>query len=134
MITIPVNEIYQCQHCKTKHYSKGVMTRHEKWCRANPANWDACLDCRHCVVGETEVFYNPSMVENGWSNHGRMAKSFSCSKLNKKVYPTKVVKKRLPERYPETFADQERMPNKCNLHEFGSPDSGDPFEDQPMPI
>lgn len=112
MIVIPTKEIYKCEYCHKKHYSKGVMTRHEKWCTSNRINWDACLNCKHLVEGEIEV------CRDGYST--RTAKMFVCEKLNKKLYPAKVEKKGLVKRYPETFADQERMPNECEYFEYGN--------------
>ena len=43
----------------------------------------------------------------------RTAIAFHCKKLDKMLYPLKVARLKLDEKYPETFEGQELMPNKC---------------------
>jgi hypothetical protein len=113
MKEIKVEAIYQCGFCNKKHWMKGVITRHEKICKFNPANKDACVGCVHMEIGkrtieaEYQYDYRPS--------YSKSCKTFTCVKLNKEMYPFAADKKKLPEKYPETFSGQERMPTKCEL-------------------
>ena len=53
---------------------------------------------------------------------------FKCTKLDKVIYHVKAELKRLPEKWPETFENQEPMPKECKdaktnneyYDEFGS--------------
>lgn len=105
--------VYCCGFCKKKLFVKGAMERHEKHCTHNPANHKKCLEgCTH--LGE-------SMVEIGNSeDYGggiRSAKCFYCKAQNKFIYPPVVERKGLNIKYPETFKNQEPMPNECEYFE-----------------
>lgn len=111
--------VYICEHCKKKMFVKGAMERHEKWCYSNPDNFKACSACMY--LEEIEIFYDVNRDSLG-HNYGvihdaytetKKAKGFHCKKLDKILYPLKVEKKGLPEKYPETFDKQEPMPKEC---------------------
>lgn len=104
--------LYKCEFCKKKLQVKHAMVRHEEFCSKNPKNIKACSMC--VFLKETTVEYT-KFYFNGYSESEQdvKAKGFKCEKLNKLLYPTKVEKLDLPNRFPETFADQEPMPNKC---------------------
>lgn len=48
----------------------------------------------------------------------KTSKSFRCKKLDKILYPVKVVRLGLLEKYPETFDGQELMPVDCEHFEI----------------
>jgi hypothetical protein len=104
--------VYKCGHCKKKLFVKGAMLRHETNCNYNPANFAKCSGC--CHLSEIKIPYTKEGYDGYYqSEESREAKGFFCEKLNKKLYPFKVVRKGLLEKYPETFADQEQMPVSC---------------------
>lgn len=95
---------YQCEFCKKELKRKHAMVRHEKYCNHNPSTFKACDMC--VFITETKIDY---MSFNG----ERTAKSYYCSKLDTVVYPNKVERLGLPEKYPETFSGQMPMPRTC---------------------
>jgi hypothetical protein len=108
--------VYKCGHCKKKLFIKGAMLRHETNCSYNPANFAKCSGCRH--LSEIKIPYTVNGY-NGYyeTEQDREAKGFFCTKLSKKLYPFKVVKKGLLGKYPETFEDQELMPKECDSYD-----------------
>lgn len=102
--------LYICEHCNKKMQIKNAMIKHEFNCPSNPKNMSACSGCIHMAEGETNVYYSfgPDIPETS-----RKCKTFHCKKLNKDLYPFKVVRKGLLEKYPESFEGMEQMPNKC---------------------
>lgn len=111
--------VYTCDHCKRKMFVKKAMELHEIACYQNPENKRACSFCIH--LEETELTYEKSMNDMGPGggvifdaySSTRKAKSFRCNFFNKILYPYKVQKLGLVEKYPETFEDQEPMPKEC---------------------
>lgn len=108
-----VNVYYVCEHCKRKMFRKGDMTRHEKSCKSNPDNQDACIYCLHCVKKEvTYTGYHDGLgFETQLKSH-----AFKCKKLDKLMYPFKAEK--YAKKYPKSFESQERMPTQCNDFRF----------------
>lgn len=84
------------------------MEKHEIACYSNPENFRICSDCDH--LEEIQVSY----WVDGWDG-GREVKTkgFRCNKLDKILYPYKVEKMGLAEKYPESFDGQEPMPKQC---------------------
>lgn len=102
--------VYICDHCKKKLFRKHAMINHELICDKNPINNKACFGCIHLQTEEVE--YSRGCSYDGdidWATAG----CFKCTKFNKLMYSWSAEKKNLPEKYPETFEDQKRMPNKC---------------------
>lgn len=85
-------------------------------CNDNPANKRACHDCIH--LKETTVSYQLTDYEGSLTGQSLKAKAFRCDKLDKMIYPFKVEKKDLVNKYPETFDGQEPMPKKCELFQL----------------
>ena len=100
--------VYKCDFCKKKLLRKHAMIKHEEHCGHNPKNHSACQGCIF-LKQKSETF------EGYGHDYGNeyYVKTFFCEKLNKGVYPHKVVKKGLLQKYPETFVDQIKMPTKC---------------------
>ncbi len=100
--------VYICDHCKKRYFKKHACENHEPVCYSNPENKSACSDCQFLKQGTTEVYYDMFDGE-----HSRQCKSFTCEKLNKGVYPFKVVRMGIIDKHPETFEDQIQMPKEC---------------------
>lgn len=117
--------LYKCDFCSKKLFVKHAMENHEKWCGNNPENVRACSGCK--FLEETTVDYeqNYNSFGEGYGvifdagTETKTSKAFRCAKLDKLVYPLKVEKKGLVEKYPETFENQIPMPKEC---EFRSDD------------
>lgn len=103
--------LYICQHCKKRMLRKAAMEKHEPACYSNPENFRACTGCLYLDEIEATVYFD---TYNGEGT--RKFKSFKCSKLDKIMYPYKVEKKGLLDKFPESFEDQEPMPKSCELH------------------
>jgi hypothetical protein len=101
--------VYSCDFCVKKLFRKHAMIKHEKFCESNPINKNACSDCRFLKEDRVEVGTN--------GDQEVYRKGFLCAKKNINIYPIKVEKLGLPERYPDTFEDQEPMPKDCDFHE-----------------
>ena len=111
--------IYQCEFCKRKMFVKHAMEKHEKWCNSNPENFRACSGCQHLEEVEVKYSYsvptldgNLAVIFDGSTAEGKTT-GFRCKKLDKCLYPFKVEKLGLPDKYPETFEDKEPMPKTC---------------------
>ena len=103
--------VYQCEYCNKKLFRKHSMVRHEEFCSYNPKNKCACSGCDH--LEETTVTYLSGYGDMMGNEAERTAIAFHCKKLDKMLYPLKVARLKLDEKYPETFEGQELMPNKC---------------------
>lgn len=80
---------------------------HEKWCNKNPENYHDCWGCLNLHMIDKPLIIDENNQVLYKTN------SFRCIKLNKNLYPYIVNKKKLLEKYPETFKDQELMPSIC---------------------
>ena len=92
---------YKCDFCNKKLTAKPSMVRHEKYCTNNPINHHACYDgCEHLCedAGDDGV------------------KQPFCNALSKVLYSITAERKRLLERFPESFEDAIKMPNNCHLY------------------
>lgn len=101
-------KLYTCEHCKKKMFRKYSMAVHEKFCGANPDNFKACTGCANLEETYIDLIY---ANEGGRTS----CKAFNCKALNKMVYPVKVEKRNLIQKFPETFKDQIPMPRACDL-------------------
>lgn len=117
--------VYYCDHCKKKLLRKKAMEHHEKYCASNPDNRRACEGCEHLEETTVEVEYGDDYYTN--EPVIRRVKAFRCKKLDKMLYPIKAEQRRLPERYPWTFENQEPMPRTCE-HRPVNPT----FDDYPL--
>lgn len=101
---------YHCEHCPKMLFSKSAMIKHEDTCNSNPKNNKACFGCKYLTKTEQDIWF-----ENRWGGEGDYKKVFvfKCTKLDKLMYPYSIEKKDLPNKYPETYEDQEVMPNNC---------------------
>jgi len=110
MKTIKNVTLYKCDYCGKIYRRKHAAEHHEKWCVANPENEKACNFCE-----ELEETVNEFGV--GYDYQGDVvfskSKAFRCKKLKKLLYPLKVERMDLQNKYPETFEDQEPMPKIC---------------------
>jgi len=87
------------------------MSNHEELCNSNPKNFRACSMCQY--IQEEEITYDVDMWD-GISQ--RKSNCFRCTKLEKLLYPFKVEKMDLLNKYPETFDGQEPMPKECKYY------------------
>ncbi len=101
-------EIYKCDHCKKLYQVKRACAKHEDNCTRNPKNIAACSGCVFIEQRPTEYWY-----DTGYGEFSGKSIKFHCKKLDKDLYPHKVVRTGLLERYPENFEDQEQMPTTC---------------------
>lgn len=108
-------KIYSCEHCYKISRNPGAMAVHEKYCKKNPSNINACVGCKFL---EVDTDYDViDTLENGYhvQRIGMKLTTFSCSKLNKEMYPSKVKNK--IKKYPDSFEGKVQMPNSCEHHE-----------------
>lgn len=111
--------IYICEHCGKKLFRKHSMVFHEQFCSSNPANKKACAGCIH--LRETIVEVSVPDCSNDYDGPAtRNVTGFLCEKKNIMVYPLKVQRLGLTEKYPDTFENQEPMPKDCELAEYYS--------------
>lgn len=115
MEVIENTTIYKCNFCPRYLRKKHAMIKHEDLCIYNPKNHSACSSCK--FLKEVEGSYEMRHPEHG-GNFTMTTKAFVCEKFGKKLYPFKVIRKGLLEKYPETFEGQELMPNKCSEFKF----------------
>ena len=100
--------LYSCDFCKKRMVRKHAMIKHEPSCYSNPENKPACSDCKFLEEIKVEYYY-----DFGMGKSRAEVKGFKCNKLEQIMYPFKVVKKGLLEKYPETFEGQIQMPKEC---------------------
>ena len=103
--------VYICDHCKKRYFKKSVCEKHEDVCYSNPKNFRACSGCDYLHQIEKTVYY-----DTGYGEASRKFKAFECSKFNKVLYPYKVERMGLTDKYPESFEGQEPMPKHCDKH------------------
>lgn len=108
--------LYICDYCKKKYQKKNFCEDHEFYCTKNPINIAACHGCDYIKSTTTIVYYD---VHDG--EHDRKCNSFFCEKLQKGVYPNKVVRIGLLDKHPENFENQIQMPNECEFFKQSNP-------------
>jgi len=115
MKTIENKTLYVCDFCKKKLFIKSAMEKHEKFCSMNPTNYKACSGCLHLE----EIQYEIDLGDDYYNNPiTRLVKTFNCKLLNQKMYPTKVERLDLINKYPYQFSDQAPMPKECDKKKF----------------
>ena len=104
--------IYGCDFCKKKLLVSHAMQKHEVVCDKNPANSKACFNgCAH--LGKKEIFVP---IERGYERDADDVKVavFHCEKYDRLMYPYNIERRKLPERYPDTYDEQNPMPHNCD--------------------
>ncbi len=97
-------EIYKCDHCGKVQFRKCDMGKHEKWCKKNPANMHICF--AYCVhLKKEKEPYDGDEYEGSRT-------TFTCTKLNKKMYSFKAERRGIVKHIPGT----ERMPLECDSY------------------
>ena len=112
--------IYKCEFCKKKMFREKAMKNHELFCYKNPENIKACIDCKFIETIEKELEFVSYTQGDGWTDvdyYKKKVDVFRCSRLDKIMYPFKVEKMGINEKYPETFDGQEPMPSNCESRE-----------------
>jgi hypothetical protein len=115
--------VYQCEFCKKKLYREQAMLNHELFCYKNPINVKSCIDCKFIETIEKEVEFEKYTQGDGWTDfetYKRKVNVFRCSKLDKIMYPFKVERLGIYEKYPNTFDGQEPMPSNCESRVEGN--------------
>lgn len=113
MRTITNTTIYKCDHCSKTYQVKKWCDHHEQWCTKNPDNIAKCSGCTYLVEKEKDIY------RDGYDGeYTTISKSFFCNKKQIEVYPLKVAKMSLPERYPDYFEGAIQMPKECDDFEF----------------
>ncbi|MES2382503.1 MAG: hypothetical protein V4538_15760 [Bacteroidota bacterium] len=102
--------LYICEHCRKKYQKENFCIQHEFDCTKNPKNFAACQGCDFIKSTKTTVYYDMFDGE-----HSISCNSFFCDKLQKGVYPYKVVRTGILDKHPETFEDQIQMPVTCEF-------------------
>lgn len=103
--------VYTCDHCKKKLFIKSAMVKHEEFCDSSPLNKPKCADCKFCDVVDKEIFFDTFSGESSM-----IKKAFRCSAREIGIYPLKVVRTDLINRYPETFEGEILMPIECDSY------------------
>lgn len=103
--------VYYCDHCTKHGLHKGHLQRHEKYCGHNPNNLHACFTCKHLEQVEVDVPI-PYQVDWDMPTH-KIITRFRCKVLDKFLHSYVAERKRLPERFPDSFSDSELMPKDC---------------------
>jgi hypothetical protein len=120
---IETKTVYACEYCGKLMFGKGSMSYHEKWCTLNPVNKPKCSNC--VFIENITIKYGYDLSDYDYSEYEYVEKEtagFRCSKLDELLYPKKVEKKKLPEKYPETFENQKPMPVECKEFKENSQD------------
>jgi len=65
--------IYSCEHCSKISRGASAMIAHEKSCKNNPANINACVGCK---------FLESTLIVNSFYDDEENYNTFNCSKLN----------------------------------------------------
>jgi hypothetical protein len=111
--------VFTCDHCEKKLFRKHAMVKHESFCQSNPDNYDACLNCKFIQLGEKVIHIESQ--DYYMTDYIKTVRTFHCSKLDQPMYPFKAHKRGLPERFPEDFFGQIRMPSTCEHFDFTMP-------------
>lgn len=112
--------IFRCDYCFKEMKRKHSMVNHELICDKNPNNQKACHFCKNLEVIEKEVFFeNPYYHPDYNDDDGewKSVKVFRCILFDKLMYPYSIEKRGLPNKYPDTFDEQEPMPIVCESFE-----------------
>lgn len=108
-----IKTVYTCDHCKKKLFVKNAMVRHEEFCGSNPENIPICSGCEFLEETEKDIYF-----DGYYGEEKRTAKSFRCTKKDIGLYPLKVVRLGIIDKYPETFHNEILMPTECEDFNF----------------
>lgn len=101
-------KVYVCDHCGRKSVSAGGMNRHELACSFNPDNYNVCPGCKYLLAYTDFVYYEHD------PDHERKVKKFKCTKKNEIMYPSKIKRNRIIDKYPDNFEGEVQMPKICD--------------------
>ena len=105
--------IYRCDYCKKVYLIERYCKEHEFNCAKNPKNYMACSGC---------IFLKEDTITNYYEQYdheySKTSLHFHCENLNKDIYPYKCIRLGLVDKFPDSFSDQEVMPNKCEFHKY----------------
>lgn len=90
------------------------MVNHESKCDNNPANAKACSNCKHLTKVEMEIWFNDMYGHDGFYKKKEV---FKCALLDTLMFPYKIEKKDLHNRFPSTYDEQQPMPKDCDKRE-----------------
>jgi hypothetical protein len=102
--------LFICEHCRKKYQIKSACEKHEPHCSHKKENQSACSGCVYLKEFKVDVFTGND--HNG-EEQSISINGFSCSKLDKVLYPYKCIRKGLVDKYPHQFEGQELMPSVC---------------------
>ena len=113
-------DVFYCDYCKKHLFRKSAMTHHEKLCLNNPENYKICLNgCKYLEKIDQNVAFL-----SGWDHYygdpiykEKTVQVFLCTKFDKLMFPFSIERKKLDQRYPETYENQEPMPKECEAFE-----------------
>lgn len=109
--------VYYCEHCNKHGLSKSAMTKHERWCSKNPINHKACYGCKYSKE-------EPFKLDTGIMSDDEVlimwTRKYKCLADGHFMFTIRAEKKGLPEKYPEVFKDQSRMPAVCSMRDVST--------------
>jgi hypothetical protein len=106
--------LYYCDFCKKELKLKHAMAKHEFLCFNNPINHKKCqFGCIHLEKITMDVQWEQY---SDYHSDVKEVEVFKCNKLDKLMFPWKIERKKLHEKY-ETYQDQEPMPKECDSFE-----------------
>jgi len=119
--------LYCCGFCRKELKVKHAMAKHESNCVRNPKNIKPCMDCAFMEREERDVEFITSYhgFDGETMYQTKNVSAFRCRKFEKTMFPFQIERKELHIKFPETYEDQEPMPNECAewKYEFDEPNA-----------
>jgi hypothetical protein len=107
---IQVKKVYYCEFCNKHSLSAGSLSRHEKYCKNNPANAHKCFEfCRH-LHRTKEPFHN------GGGEIVGSRKYFECLVTGIQLYSFHLEKRSSLHPYSNITKGLTRMPLECDKY------------------
>ena len=122
MKTSTGKDYYRCEFCNKLYLVKSACEKHELLCSSNPNNFDVCINCNHCKIIKKHV-YTDGHEDGDYCEKQINTHHFHCGEFDKDMYPHIAFKRKLPDKYPEDFEGQVKMPNKCDKYSGGQYES-----------
>lgn len=98
-------KVFYCDHCNKHGLSKHAMSWHEIHCTKDPENIPACYECVHLKTDYIDI-----------GGVVRGPQYFYCAAMkSQKMHNIVALRKKLPDKHPESFEDSVLMPVSCPL-------------------
>ena len=103
-----LRKVYFCEHCKKNGISASTVSKHERFCKYNPANKHMCFEM--CVYLKRSTAFIYSDYRQG------IKTVFTCAVTGNQMYSYQLEKKKTYYPFLISLDNMVRMPLTCKIY------------------